>query len=44
MTRRPDPQLIAFITQLTDTSDTILLGRKMTPGFVGYWEKAAAKP
>jgi len=44
MTRRQDPQLIAFITQLTDTSDTILLGRKMTPGFVGYWEKAAAKP
>jgi hypothetical protein len=44
MTRRQEPQLIAFITQLTDTSDTILLGRKMTPGFVGDWEKAAAKP
>ena len=33
-----DDQLIAFINQLTDTSDTILLGRKMTPGFVSYWE------
>lgn len=29
-----DDQLIAFINQLTDTSDTILLGRKMTPGFM----------
>jgi len=33
-----DDKLIAFITHLTDTSDTILLGRKMTPGFIAYWE------
>ena len=33
-----DEKLIAFITHLTDTSDTILLGRKMTDGFVKYWE------
>lgn len=33
-----DEPLIALINHLTDTSDTILLGRKMTPGFVGYWE------
>lgn len=33
-----DERLIAFINHLTDTSDTILLGRKMTPGFVQYWE------
>ena len=39
-----DDQLIAFINQLTDTSDTILLGRKMTPGFISYWEKAASQP
>ena len=38
MTRAMDEKLIAFITQLTDTSDTILLGRKMTPGFISYWE------
>ena len=38
-----DDQLIAFINQLTDTSDTILLGRKMTPGFISYWEKAASQ-
>ena len=31
-------RLIAFINQLIDTSDTILMGRKMTPGFVNYWE------
>ena len=39
-----DQKLTGFIDQLTDTSDTILLGRKMTPGFVSYWEDSAAKP
>jgi dihydrofolate reductase len=38
MTRNLDEQLLAFIVHLTDTSDTILLGRKMTPGFIGYWQ------
>jgi dihydrofolate reductase len=38
MTWNMDDQLAAFIGNLTDTSDTILLGRKMTPGFVSYWE------
>jgi len=38
MTRPLDDQLIAFIVHLTDTSDTILLGRKMTEGFINYWE------
>src|SRR5438094_5027155 len=38
MTRNLDEGVIARITQLTDTSDTILLGRKMTVGFVNYWE------
>jgi dihydrofolate reductase len=38
MTWNMDEKLIAFITHLTDTSDTILLGRKMTDGFVKYWE------
>ncbi len=28
----------AFVDDLADTSDTILLGRKMTPGFISYWE------
>src|SRR5689334_5188789 len=38
MTWEMDEKLIAFINHLTDTSDTILMGRKMTPGFVNYWE------
>src|SRR6267154_6411186 len=33
-----DEGVIARIVQLTDTSDTILLGRKMTDGFIKYWE------
>lgn len=38
MTWNMDEKLIAFINHLTDTSDTILMGRKMTGGFVSYWE------
>jgi dihydrofolate reductase len=38
MTFDMDEKLLAFITHLTDTSDTILMGRKMTDGFVNYWE------
>ena len=33
-----DEGAIARINQLTDASDTILLGRKMTDGFIKYWE------
>jgi dihydrofolate reductase len=44
MTFAPDEKLISFINHLTDTSDTILLGRKMTEGFVKYWEHAATQP
>lgn len=32
------------INELTDSSDTILMGRKMTDGFINYWSKAAEKP
>jgi len=42
MTWEMDEKLIAFITHLTDTSDTILMGRKMTDGFVKYWESVPA--
>ncbi len=44
MTREKDRPLGALITELADTSDTILMGRKMTPGFVTYWEQVAANP
>jgi dihydrofolate reductase len=43
-TEAGDERLIAFINHLTDTSDTILLGRKMTGGFVQYWEAITTKP
>ena len=43
MTFDMDPGLLAFINQLTDTSDTILLGRKMTAGFIKYWEHAVTQ-
>lgn len=33
-----DENLLKFVNELTDSSNTILLGRKMTPGFVSYWE------
>ena len=44
MTWNMDDKLTAFINHLTDTSGTILLGRKMTPGFVSHWERAVTKP
>jgi dihydrofolate reductase len=43
MTFAMDEKLLAFINQLTDTSDTILLGRKMTEGFIKYWEQVTPK-
>ena len=39
-----DQQLSAFVDQLIDGSDTILLGRKMTPDFIRYWESVVTKP
>ena len=44
MTFDMDDKLLSFINHLTDTSDTILLGRKMTDGFVKYWEHVITKP
>ena len=39
MTFDTDAKLEAFINDLTDSCDTILLGRKMTDGFIKYWEE-----
>ena len=44
MTWNMDAPLLALINELTDTSDTILLGRKMTEGFVNYWEGVVRMP
>ena len=38
MTFGTDEELSKFVNSLTDTSDTIILGRKMTEGFINYWE------
>jgi len=38
MTPNLDEGAIGRIVQITDASDTILLGRKMTDGFIKYWE------
>jgi len=44
MTWDMDEGLISFINHLTDTSDTILLGRNMTDGFIKYWEHVITQP
>ena len=43
MTFTPDKGFIRFYNSLIDSSDTILLGRKMTDGFIKYWESALSK-
>ena len=44
MTFNMDAALLSFINELTNSSDKILLGRKMTQGFVNYWEGTVDKP
>ncbi len=39
-----DEKLKNFVTDLTAEVDCIILGRKMTDGFVSHWEKVAANP
>ena len=38
ITFNQDKKLKQFTYDLTNSSDTILLGRKMTDGFIAYWE------
>jgi dihydrofolate reductase len=33
-----------YVTELTDSVDTILLGRKMAPGFIGHWTNVLTNP
>jgi len=44
MTWNMDEELKNYIIELTDSVDCILLGRKMTDGFVSYWESVVADP
>jgi dihydrofolate reductase len=42
MTWNLDDKLQKYIMDLHDSVDTILLGRKMTEGFVSYWENVVS--
>ncbi len=44
MTWDMDDRLKNYINDVTDSVDHILLGRKMTDGFVSYWESVVADP
>ena len=39
-----DDKLKKYVFDLTESVDTILLGRKMTDGFVSYWSDVMTKP
>ena len=39
-----DDKLMPYIDSLIDSSDTILMGRKMTEGFVNYWTSVLENP
>ena len=39
-----DDKLKTFTSDLTDSVDTILLGRKMTDGFIAHWSDLRTKP
>jgi dihydrofolate reductase len=39
-----DDKLKNYVFKLTEPVDTIILGRKMTDGFVSYWSDVMTKP
>ena len=39
-----DDKLKEYVNELTESVDCILLGRKMTEGFISYWSDAMSKP
>lgn len=41
MTWNPDEQFLQFIFSMIDSSDTLLLGRKMANDFINHWEKTS---
>lgn len=43
MTWNPDDEFLQFLNSLFDSSDTILLGRKLAGGFIKHWEDALGK-
>lgn len=43
MTWNPDHEFLAFLNSLIDSSDTLLLGRKLADGFIKHWEDTLEK-
>jgi dihydrofolate reductase len=39
-----DDKLKKYVNELTESVDSILLGRKMTEGFISHWSDVMAKP
>ncbi len=39
-----DEELLTFVSNLTDSIDTILLGRKMADGFISHWATVVENP
>jgi dihydrofolate reductase len=39
-----DNGIMNYVNELTDSVSTILLGRKMTEGFISYWTKVVSDP
>jgi dihydrofolate reductase len=39
-----DDKIKAYVNRLTDSIDTILLGHKMTDGFISYWSNVIKNP
>jgi dihydrofolate reductase len=39
-----DEKIMKYVNELTDSIDTILLGRKMTDVFISYWSDVIKKP
>lgn len=39
-----DDELKAYVEELTESVDTIILGRKLAEGFIPYWAGVAANP
>ena len=44
MTFNMDDKILEYINSITDASDTILMGRKMTDRFVNYWTGVLENP
>jgi dihydrofolate reductase len=43
MTWNPDDEFLQFLNSQYDSSDTMLLGRKLADGFIKFWENAVDK-